>query len=342
METVDSRSQLTRLFMQVFDNEKQNPLRYTWRMSNAIETNQLTKRFGDVLAVDAIDLRVGTGEIYGFLGLNGAGKTTTIRALLGMIRPSVGDVKVLGQALGPDGRGPWARVGHLVESPSAYPELSVRENLDIARRLHVKQDSKLVDDVIERLALGSYADRKAGTLSSGNLQRLGLARAVLHGPELLILDEPANGLDPAGVVEIRELVRTLARKKGVTIFMSSHILTEVDRLATRIGIIHKGKLIEELDTQKLEQLRAKHLEVQVRNLKAAQICLQSAGYKFTMNDETIILSDAHSLSNPDSIAQILVNAGAAPTRLAVEQQNLEEHFLQLTSNHSLSKEGSAK
>ena len=342
METVDSRSQLTRLFMQVFDNEKQNPLRYTWRMSNAIETNQLTKRFGDVLAVDAIDLRVGTGEIYGFLGLNGAGKPTPIRALLGMIRPSVGDVKVLGQALGPDGRGPWARVGHLVESPSAYPELSVRENLDIARRLHVKQDSKLVDDVIERLALGSYADRKAGTLSSGNLQRLGLARAVLHGPELLILDEPANGLDPAGVVEIRELVRTLARKKGVTIFMSSHILTEVDRLATRIGIIHKGKLIEELDTQKLEQLRAKHLEVQVRNLKAAQICLQSAGYKFTMNDETIILSDAHSLSNPDSIAQILVNAGAAPTRLAVEQQNLEEHFLQLTSNHSLSKEGSAK
>jgi len=208
--------------------------------------------------------------------------------------------------------------------------LSVRENLDIARRLHAKQDPKLVDGIIERLVLGSYADRKAGTLSMGNLQRLGLARALLHEPELLILDEPANGLDPAGVVEIRELLRTLAHEKGVTIFMSSHILTEVDKLATRIGIIHNGKLIEELDTQKLEQLRARHLEVQVRNIEAAQICLQSAGFKYSMKDETIILNDAHALSRPDYIAHILVNAGVAPTRLAMEQQNLEEHFLQLT------------
>ena len=299
-------------------------------MPNAIETNQLTKRFGDVLAVDAIDLRVGTGEIYGFLGLNGAGKTTTIRALLGMIRPSEGNVKVLGQALGENGRGPWAQVGHLVESPSAYPELSVRENLDIARRLHAIQNPKVVDEIIERLALASYADRKAGTLSMGNLQRLGLARALIHEPELLILDEPANGLDPAGVVEIRELLRTLVHENGVTIFMSSHILTEVDKLATRIGIIHHGKLIEELDTQKLEKLRARHLEVQVRNIEAAQICLQSAGYKYTLKDETIILNDAHSISRPDYIAHILVNAGVAPTRLAIEQQNLEEHFLQLT------------
>ncbi len=299
-------------------------------MANAIETNQLTKHFGDVLAVDAVNLRVGTGEIYGFLGLNGAGKTTTIRALLGMIRPSAGDVKVLGQALGPDGRGPWSQVGHLVESPSAYPELSVRENLDIARRLHAKQDVKIVDEVIERLALGSYADRKAGTLSSGNLQRLGLARALLHEPELLILDEPANGLDPAGVVEVRELLRTLAREKGVTVFMSSHILSEVDRLATRIGIIHKGRLIEELDTQKLERLRARHLEVQAHDLSAAQMCLQSAGFKFAMENETIILNDHHAIEHPDYIAHILVNAGTPPTRLAVEQQDLEGHFLQLT------------
>ncbi len=299
-------------------------------MENAIETNQLTKRFGDVLAVDAIDLRVGTGEIYGFLGLNGAGKTTTIRALLGMIRPSEGNVKVLGQALGPGGRGPWAQVGHLVESPSAYPELSVRENLDIARRLHGKQDSKLVDEIIERLALGSYADRRAGTLSSGNLQRLGLARALMHDPELLLLDEPANGLDPTGVVEIRELLRSLSRDKGVTIFMSSHILTEVDRLAACIGIIHKGKLIEELDTQKLERLRAKHLEVQARDLEAAQLCLQSAGFKFSVKDETLILSDPHAIAHPEYIAHILVNAGTPPTHLAVIQQNLEEHFLQLT------------
>src|SRR6266542_3851244 len=138
-------------------------------MPNAIETNELTKRYGDVLAVAAVNLRVKQGEIYGFLGLNGAGKTTTIRALLGMIGPSVGNVKVLGQSVGPHGHGPWARVGHLVESPSAYPEISVRENLEIARRLHAISDSNATSCVIERLGLTSYAERKAGTLSTGNL-----------------------------------------------------------------------------------------------------------------------------------------------------------------------------
>jgi len=299
-------------------------------MPNAIETNQLTKRFGDVLAVDSIDLRVGVGEIYGFLGLNGAGKTTTIRALLGMISPSAGEVKVLEQAVGPNGRGPWAKVGHLVESPSAYPELTVRENLDIARRLQAKADAKLVDGIIEQLSLASYADRKAGTLSMGNLQRLGLARALLHGPELLILDEPANGLDPAGVIEIRELLRTLAFDEGVTIFMSSHILSEVDRLASRIGIIHEGKLIEELNATDLEKLRTKRLEIRARNLEAAQLCLSSAGYKFTMKDETIVMDNLHAIEHPDDIAHIMVNSGTAPTHLAVVQQNLEEHFMQLT------------
>jgi ABC-2 type transport system ATP-binding protein len=299
-------------------------------MEFAIETNQLTKRFGDVLAVDSVNLRVRPGEIYGFLGLNGAGKTTTIRALLGMIRPSAGNVKVLGQSVGPYGRGPWARVGHLVETPSCYPELSVRENLEIARRLHGVADLEATSRIIEKLALTSYADRKAGTLSLGNLQRLGLARALLHEPELLLLDEPANGLDPAGVVEIRELLVSLAHEKGVTIFMSSHILTEVDRLATRIGIIHQGRLIEELDTDALEKLRSKRLGVKVRNLGAAQVYLRSAGYQFALSDETILIEDAQAIEHPDDVAQLMVNAGIPPMRLAVEQQDLEEHFLQLT------------
>jgi ABC-2 type transport system ATP-binding protein len=221
-------------------------------------------------------------------------------------------------------------VGHLVESPSAYPELTVRENLDIARRLHAKTDSKLVDDIIEQLSLASYADRKAGTLSMGNLQRLGLARALLHSPELLLLDEPANGLDPAGVIEIRELLRTLAYDEGVTIFMSSHILTEVDKLASRIGIIHQGKLIEELNAGDLEKLRTRRLEIRARNLEAAQLCLNSAGYKFIMKDETIVIDNIHAIEHPDDIAHILVNAGTPPTHLEVVQQNLEEHFMQLT------------
>jgi ABC-2 type transport system ATP-binding protein len=295
-----------------------------------IETDQLTKRFGDVLAVDSVDLRVKPGEIYGFLGLNGAGKTTTIRALLGMIRPSAGNIKVLGEAVGPNGRGPWARVGHLVETPSAYPDLTVRENLQIASRLQRIFESDATTRVIEQLNLSTYADRKAGTLSMGNLQRLGLARALLHEPELLILDEPANGLDPAGVVEIRELLRRLAHKNGVTIFMSSHILTEVDQLATRIGIIHKGQLIEELDTDQLERLRSQQLEVKTRNLAAAQLSLRSAGYKFRIDDDSMILDDEYTVEHPDDIARILVNAGNPPIRLAVVQQDLEEHFLQLT------------
>jgi ABC-2 type transport system ATP-binding protein len=304
-------------------------------MSNfAIETDGLTKRYGEVVAVQSVDLRVKPGEIYGFLGLNGAGKTTTIRALLGMIRPSAGKIRILDQELRPGGRGPWARVGHLVESPSAYPELTVRENLEVARRLQGVANAGLTSRVIDELGLASYADRKAGTLSTGNHQRLGLARALLHGPELLILDEPANGLDPAGVVEIRELLQGLAHERGMTIFMSSHILTEVDRLATRIGIIHKGRLIEELDTEGLMRLRAKRLEVRARDIQAAKDNLQGAGYTFEIEGETIVLGAPHAIEHPDDIARILVNAGTPPVRLAVEQQDLEDHFLQLIAGIS--------
>lgn len=299
-------------------------------MEFAIETNSLSKFYGKVRAVNSVNLRVKHGEIYGFLGLNGAGKTTTIRTLLGMVRPSEGTVKVLDQAVGPNGRGPWLQVGHLVESPSAYPELTVRENLEVARRLHQISNPGATSRAIERLGLAAYVDRKAGTLSTGNLQRLGLARALLHEPELLILDEPANGLDPAGVVEIRELLAALAHEKGVTIFMSSHILTEVDRLATRIGIIHAGQLIEELDAGALEKLRSRRLEIKARNLEAAQRCLLNAGYQSVLNHETIMIEDTGAIEHPDEIAQIMVNAGTPPMRLAVEQQDLEEHFLQLT------------
>lgn len=302
-------------------------------MSFAIETNQLTKRYGDVLAVDAVSLRVKAGEIYGFLGLNGAGKTTTIRALLGMIRPSAGMVKVLGETVRQNGRGPWAKVGHLVETPSAYPELTVRENLEIARHLHGISDTGATSRVMERLGIVRYGERQAGTLSMGNLQRLGLARALLHEPELLILDEPANGLDPAGVVEIRELLEMLRREKGVTVFMSSHILTEVDRLVTRIGIIHKGRLIEELDTDRLEQLRTRRLAVQARNLDSAQISLRQAGYRFVLNDSTILIDDVHAIEQPDEVARLLVNAGTPPTHLAVQQEDLEHYFLRLTSDN---------
>ena len=267
-----------------------------------------------------------------FCGPNGAGKTTTIRALLGMIRPSEGKISVLGESIGPHGQGPWARVGYLVESPSAYPELSVHENLEIARRLQGLKNSDIVEEVIDKLALISYAHRKAGTLSTGNRQRLGLAKAILHSPELLILDEPTNGLDPAGVIEIRELLADLAKNQGVTIFMSSHILTEVDLLATRIGIIHKGRLIEELDKEKLAQFRAQQLEIKVRDYRLALKILKDAGYAAINNgqEDTIYLTDLQAIEVPEEVATLLVNANVPLTRLTVKQQNLEEHFMELT------------
>ena len=302
-------------------------------MNYAIETDNLSKSFGSVQAVDNVSLRVDRGEIYGFLGLNGAGKTTTIRMLLGMIRPSAGNVKVLGQVIGHQGNGsgPWAQVGHLVESPSNYPELTVRENLEIARRLHGVKNPTATDEVMDQLVLASYADRKSGTLSLGNLQRLGLARALLHHPELIILDEPANGLDPAGIVEIRKLLASLAHEHGATIFMSSHILTEVDKLADRIGIVHKGRLIEELDADRLEEMRSLQLTIRTRDLVKAQEVLLSRQYKTaTIDDSQLIVKDREAVDSPELIATILVQAGTPPTHLAVEQENLEEYFLRLT------------
>jgi ABC-2 type transport system ATP-binding protein len=216
----------------------------------ALSTRALTKRYGDIGAVTDLDLEVRAGEIYGFLGRNGAGKTTTIRMLLGLIRPSAGEARVLGRRIGPGETRVFGRVGYLVESASAYPNLTVRENLEVQRRL-TGASASAVERAIGLLGLEGYADRISRKLSLGNKQRLSLARALLHEPELLVLDEPANALDPAGIVEIRELLRTLSRERGVTVFMSSHILPEVAHLADRIGIIHQGRLIEELPREEL-------------------------------------------------------------------------------------------
>jgi ABC-2 type transport system ATP-binding protein len=299
-------------------------------MQLAIETIGLTKTYGAVKAVNGVSLRVGRGEIYGFLGLNGAGKTTTIRALLGMIRPGAGSVRILGDDLRPGGRGPWRKIGHLVERPTAYPELTVRENLEVARRLQGVSDRNAVDRILRRLQLSEYADRRAGTLSTGNLQRLGLARAMLHDPELLILDEPANGLDPAGVVEIRELLAGLARERGVTVFMSSHILPEVDRLATRIGIIHQGRLLEELAAERIEALRSRRVEVQTRDRERAADALRAAGFVPQTADGKLVIADPRAIDAPDEIARILVGADVPLLGLAVAQEDLEEYFLRLT------------
>jgi ABC-2 type transport system ATP-binding protein len=299
-------------------------------MNVAIETNNLVKRYGDVTAVDDLSLRVARGEIYAFLGLNGAGKTTTIRLLLGMVRPTSGEARVLGTRIRVGDKKPWDSVGYLVETADAYPELTVRENLEAMRRLRPGTGSKAIERVIERLGLIAYADRRAGTLSHGNAQRLGLAKALLHNPELLLLDEPALGLDPAGIVEIRNLLIELARDQGVTVFMSSHILGEVSRLAKRIGIIHRGRLLQELDVDELERNRRGRLVLRTRDNQAARSVLLNAGFSAGITaDGTIEVKDNAAIERPDDIATRLVHAGHAPTMLHVEQEDLEHYFLRL-------------
>ncbi len=299
-------------------------------MNAAIETHNLVKRYGDVTAVDGVSLRVAPGEIYAFLGLNGAGKTTTIRMLLGMIKPTAGEAYVLGTRIRVGERKPWQSVGYLVETADAYPELSVRENLEAARRLRPGTEPQAVEHVIERLGLATYADRRAGTLSLGNKQRLGVAKALLHNPKLLLLDEPANGLDPAGIVEIRNLLLDLTHEQGATVFMSSHILAEVSRLATRIGIIHRGRLIQELDVDALERNRRRRLVLRARDGQAARAALARAGFAAEMTtDGAVELMDAAAMDRPDDIATRLVQAGQPPTMLAVEEEDLEHYFLRL-------------
>jgi len=299
-------------------------------MNLPIETEDLGKRYGNVTAVKHLSLRVAQGEIYAFLGLNGAGKTTTIRMLLGMIKPTWGTAHVLQTRVRLGSREPWASVGYLVETPHCYQELTVYENLEVARRLHPGTNPKAVSDVIERMGLAAYADRRAGTLSQGTAQRLGLAKALLHAPRLLLLDEPANGLDPAGIVEIRELLIKLTREQGVTVFMASHILAEVSRLAQRIGIIHKGYLLQELDVDELERNRRRRLLLRTRDMEAARQALATAGHPAEiLRDSTLELKDIPSIEHPDDIASLLVHAGDPPTQLMVEEEELEQYFLRL-------------
>ena len=277
-------------------------------MNWIIETENLGKRYGDVTAVEGLSLRVAEGEIYTFLGLNGAGKTTTIRMLLGMIKPTSGSATVLGKRVRLGSREPWAGVGYLVETPHAYPELTVRENLEVARRLHPGTDRKAVSQVIERLGLGAYAERRAGVLSLGNVQRLGLAKALLHHPRLILLDEPANGLDPAGIVEIRELLLELTRQEGVTVFMSSHILAEVARLADRIGIIHAGRLLREMDAGRAGTRAAQAAAGAGARYRGApgRPCLLRDIRAKAWQTGRLALDQAAALERPDDIASLLV------------------------------------
>jgi len=297
-------------------------------ITDIIRTENISKHYKDVYAVSDMSLSVRKGEIYGFLGLNGAGKTTTIRMLLGMIRPTFGSAYIHNIKISSDNTKLWQQVGSLVELPYSYPELTVKENLEIFRRLHFINDKKRVDDIIDKLQLGQYSNRKAKNLSLGNNQRLGLAKAIIHNPEILILDEPTNGLDPAGIYEIREMLCDMAINHGVTIFISSHILGEISKFATRIGIIHQGKLIQEFDSSQLDILCKKILLVKANDIEMAKSVLSEKGYDVKINTEAQLeIINAEAINKPDTIATLMVNAGCPPILLKVVEEDLESYFL---------------
>ena len=222
----------------------------------------------------------------------------------------------------------FARVGYLVESATAYPNLTVRENLEIQRRLTGATHSA-VADAIRLMRLENNAERRAGVLSLGNRQRLSLARALLHRPELLILDEPANALDPAGIVEVRELLRSLASAQGLTVFMSSHILAEVAHLADRIGIVHEGRLLEELDRGQLREKERLYVAVGASSPERAAALLKAAGFaQLERVDGQLRVFDAE--QRMAEIARTLVGAGLDLTELIAVREDLESYFLRLT------------
>jgi ABC-type multidrug transport system ATPase subunit len=295
----------------------------------AIETRGLNKRYGDgILAVDGLELRVRRGEVYGFLGPNGAGKTTTLRMLLGLVRPTSGSAVVLGEAPGtPEG---LARVGALIEAPAFYPYLSGRDNLRVLAG-HARVGEERVDAVLGEVHLSERADDRAATYSLGMKQRLGVAAALLKDPELLILDEPTNGLDPAGMAEMRAFMRSLGQG-GRTLVLSSHLMGEVEQVSDRVGVIREGTLVAEGTVAELRgraglRLRAEPLA------DAARLVGALPGVEAVSSAEGLIEVAADTALAP-AINRALVEADIAVSELYAQQTSLEDVFLELTTNGS--------
>ncbi len=298
-------------------------------MNTVIETYALSRRFGNILAVDALDLRVPQGSIYGFLGANGAGKTTTIRMLLGLIRPHAGRVLIQGKALDTHRAAILAHTGSLVEMPSLYPNLTGRENLTLFCGL-LGAGQEQIGRALNIVRLENDANRLVRTYSLGMRQRLGLAVAFLGNPSLLILDEPTNGLDPAGIHEIRSLLCNLPRQEGVSIFISSHLLSEVEQMATHIGIINRGRLIFQGTPEQLRTQYHEVLTVQTGEPKAVQQWLQSKGWNVSHNGDHHLSVKINGASDAALINAQIVQAGYPVYQLGILQPSLEDIFLALT------------
>jgi ABC-2 type transport system ATP-binding protein len=292
-------------------------------MTPALETQKLTKRFGKApAAVDGVGMTVPRRSIYGFLGANGAGKTTTLRLVLGLLRPDAGSVRLFGEQ-----RRAAGQVGSLIETPSPYPHLTGRENLDLTRRL-LGLARLEIDRVLGIVDLSDAADRRVGGYSLGMRQRLGIARALLGGPRLLILDEPTNGLDPDGIRDMRELIRRLPATGDVTLIVSSHLLSEVELIATHVGLLHAGRLLLEAP---LGELLGQAGAVEVRTAQGDDSArlLARAGLRVSRGaNETLLVEEPGAAADPARIASLLVGGGQSLTHLALRRPSLEQVYHQ--------------
>ncbi|MEK3910115.1 ABC transporter ATP-binding protein [Paenibacillus sp. FSL H7-0331] len=300
-------------------------------METILKTSGLTKKYKDHTAVDCINISLKKGEIYGFLGQNGAGKTTTIRMIMGLIQPTSGQIELFGQTLESGHRAAFERIGSMIEIPGFYPNLTAAENLDIHRRMMGMGNKESIEQSLEQAGLLDVRNKRVKSFSLGMKQRLGIARSLLHHPELLILDEPTNGLDPVGIKEVRNLIIELASKRNIAVLVSSHILSEVQQMATVLGIIHNGKLVEEIEQEAL-QMRNRHcVEYKVSNDRQTVMLLEQ---KLGIHDYSVpepgIVRVFEQLSESAMINRTLVDNGIDVCEITMLRETLEDYFLGLT------------
>ncbi len=300
-------------------------------MDYILRTHNLTKKFKNFSAVKNLNVNIKQGEIYGFLGENGAGKTTAIRMIMGLIKSTSGEVELFSEKATNRNRNLFQRIGSMIEYPGFYTNLTAGENLDIHRRMMGIQDKESIINALKITGIQDVKNKKVKEFSLGMKQRLGIARAILHHPEFLILDEPTNGLDPSGIKEIRELILDLCNTQGITFLISSHILSEIQQMATKIGIIHKGELLEEIEYDELQKRNRHYINIKVNDDKKASIILEQ---KLNINDYVIWeknnLRVYENLEQASDINKILVSNDLRVDELCVKADSLEDYFLKLT------------
>lgn len=298
-------------------------------MKNAIETFTLTKKYSSAAAVEDLEMKVPEGSIYGFLGPNGAGKSTTMKMILGLVKPDTGSVKVLGSTVNNKNRLEILRqTGSLIESPSYYGHLSGHENLQIIAMLKGASEKEIAE-VLHIVRLDNQKHKKVSQYSLGMKQRLGLACALLGHPKVLLLDEPTNGLDPAGIQEMRELICSLPAEHGMTVLVSSHLLSEIDQMADYTGIIDHGHMIFQGELEELHMHSRKRLILRTQNNDAAKRILEEQKIICSGKDGQLVLPDL-SDDQTSYMISVLVREGIGILRLEEHQKNLEEIFLSLT------------